>query len=129
VSYFVHALGTHTFKGGYFWSQQGNDVLRNYNGGAVSLNWGTSYAPVSSTTACDTVKSQNLALYGNSVCQGRYGYFIVGTGVINTGGTTQTAQALYFQDSWQVMKRLTLNVGLRFDTENQPPTIRIASPH
>ena len=22
--------GTHTFKGGYFWSQQGNDVLRNY---------------------------------------------------------------------------------------------------
>ena len=121
VSYFVHGLGTHTFKGGYFYQQQSNEVLRNYNGGAVSLTWGQAYSPVTSTTACDQVMAQNLAQYGKSACQGLYGYFTVGTGVINTGTDHQTAKALYFQDQWQVAKGLTLNVGIRFDTENQPP--------
>ena len=46
---------------------------------------------------------------------------MVGTGVTNTGGSTQTAQALYFQDAWQVGHGLTLNLGIRFDNENQPP--------
>jgi outer membrane receptor protein involved in Fe transport len=121
VSYFVHGLGTHTFKGGYFYAQQSNEVLRNYNGGAVSITWGQSYSPVTSTTACDAVINQNKSLYGSSDCEGKYGYFTIGTGVINTGADHQTAQALYFQDQWQVAKGLTLNLGVRFDTENQPP--------
>ena len=40
--------------------------------------------------------------FGKATCQGRYGYFTVGTDVVNTGGSSQTAQALYFQDAWQV---------------------------
>jgi hypothetical protein len=123
VSYFVHALGTHTFKTGYFWSSQVNDVLRTYNGGYVTLTWGQSYAPVTSTTACDSIIAQNKSLYGANagVCQGKYGYFTVGNGVVNTGGTSQTAQAFYLQDGWQVAKGLTLNLGIRLDTENMPP--------
>ena len=86
ASYFSHFLsGTHTFKGGYFWQRQSNAVLRNYNGGAVNLFWGQSYEPVTSTTACDGIKAANLSNYGKSICQGRYGYFVVGTGVTNTG--------------------------------------------
>jgi outer membrane receptor protein involved in Fe transport len=122
VSYFTHLLGgTHTFKGGYFYSRQSNNVLRNFNGGYVVLTWGSSYAPATSTTACDAIKAQNLANFGQSVCQGRYGYFTIGNNVVNTGGSQQTAQALYFQDAWNVGHGLTLNLGLRFDQETQPP--------
>jgi outer membrane receptor protein involved in Fe transport len=122
ASYFTHFLGgTHTFKGGYFYSRQSNAVLRNFNGGAVNLTFGSSYEPVTSTTACDSIKAQNLVSFGQSVCGGRYGYFVVGTNVINTGGSQQSAQALYFQDQWSVGHGLTLNLGVRFDEETQPP--------
>jgi len=41
--------------------------------------------------------------------------------VTNTGSEHQTAKAFYIQDNWQVNRHLTLNLGLRLDTENQPP--------
>ena len=123
VSYFLHFAGTHTFKTGYFWSSQVNSVLRTYNGGFVTMTWGQSYQPVTSTTACDSIIAQNQQLYGANagVCQGKYGYFTVGNGVVNTGGTSQTAQAFYIQDGWTVANGLTLNLGIRLDTEDMPP--------
>lgn len=122
VSYFVGGFGgTHTFKAGYFWQRQGNDVLTAFQGGRVDLTWGQSYEPVTSTTACDAIKAQNQAAYGSSLCQGRYGYFTVGTGVVNNGSDKQYAHALYFQDAWSVGHGLTLNLGVRFDQERQPP--------
>ena len=44
ASYFVHFAGTHTFKTGYFRSTQSDDVLKTFNGGAVNLYLGQSYA-------------------------------------------------------------------------------------
>jgi hypothetical protein len=123
ASYFVNFAGTHTFKAGFFWQSQSDEVLKNFLGGAVNVTWGQSYAPVTSGTACDQIIAQNIALYGPSAnqCQGKYGYFTVGTNVINTGSDTQSAKAFYIQDNWQVTRHLTLNLGIRFDTENQPP--------
>jgi len=122
ASYFVSRLaGTHTFKGGFFWQGQSNDVLRTFQGGAVNLFWGQSYTPVTSATACDSIMAANRSQYGQSICEGRYGYFVVGTGVTNTGGSQQTAHALYIQDAWNVGRGLTLNLGVRFDKERQPP--------
>ncbi len=123
ASYFVSRFlgGTHTFKGGYFWQRQSNDVLRTFLGGAVDLYWGQNYVPVTNTAACDQIIAQNKANFGQAACQGQYGYFIVGTNVTNTGGTEQFAHALYIQDAWQVGHGLTLNLGVRFDQERQPP--------
>ena len=122
ASYFTRFLaGTHTFKGGYFWAGQSNDVLRNLQGGSVVLNWGLSYEPVTNTAICDPIKAQNLKDFGQSICQGRYGYFVIGNSVTNTGTSSQTAHALYFQDTWTVARGLTLNLGIRFDKETQPP--------
>jgi Carboxypeptidase regulatory-like domain/TonB dependent receptor-like, beta-barrel/TonB-dependent Receptor Plug Domain len=121
VSYFAHFGGTHTFKGGYFWQGQSNDVLRNLQGGSVNLFWGQSYEPVTSTTACDPIKSANLSNFGQSICQGKYGYFSIGNSVTNSGTDQQTAHALYIEDAWQVGHGLTLNIGIRFDKETQPP--------
>ena len=126
AAYSFHGLGQHTFKSGFFFSRQSDSVLSTFNGGAVNLYWGQSYAPVTSTTACNGVIAQNATTYGTTVanaagCQGKVGYFVVGTGVVNTGGDQQTSKAFYIQDSWQVARGLTLNLGLRFDQETQPP--------
>lgn len=121
VSYFARFAGSHNFKAGYFYQEQSNEVLRNLQGGSVNLFWGQSYAPVTSTTICDPIKAQNLSQFGKSECQGRYGYFSIGNTVTNTGTDAQTAHAMYFQDSWTVGHGLTLNLGIRFDKETQPP--------
>jgi outer membrane receptor protein involved in Fe transport len=122
ASYFVHAAGTHNFKFGYFRQTQSDAVLRNYQGGAVNLFIGnTAYQPVTDNAICNGIIASNLANFGVGACQGRYGYFVVGTGVTNTGTDQQSAQALYIQDSWTLGRYLTLNVGLRFDQETQPP--------
>src|SRR5204862_309087 len=55
------------------------------------------------------------------VVSARYGYFFAGTAVVNTGGSSQSAKAIYFQDAWQVGHGLTLNLGIRLDNEIQPP--------
>jgi len=122
ASYFTRFLGgTHTFKGGYFYAGQSNDVLVNFQGGMVNLFWGQVYAPVTTTSICDPIKAANLQQYGKSACQGLYGYFTVGTTTTNTGTSSQTAHALYIQDTWTVGRGLTLNLGIRFDKETQPP--------
>ena len=125
ASYFVgRFLGSHTFKGGYFWSTQANSVLLTANGNVVDLQWGQQYTPLTSTTACDQIIAQNKAQFGattGNFCGGQYGYFFVGSQTVsNTGSTTQTAQAVYVQDAWTVGRSLTLNLGVRFDTETLP---------
>ena len=87
----------------------------------MNLFFGQSYQPVTSNTACDSIIASNLSNFGKPVCQGKYGYFVVGTGVTNTGSDHQSAQAFYIQDQWQVTRHLTLNLGLRLDQETQPP--------
>jgi outer membrane receptor protein involved in Fe transport len=123
ASYFTHFIGgTHTFKVGYFWQRQSEDVLSLFNGGYVDLFWGQAYSPVTSTTACNAIMASNLSNFGQSSCQGRYGYFEVGSQTItNTGGTQQSAHAVYIQDAWNVGHGLTLNLGLRLDQEHMPP--------
>jgi hypothetical protein len=129
VSYFVSRLwGTHTLKFGYAWMQQSNDVLRNFNTAAVSLNWNDTYTPVTNNTACDQIKAQNQSQFGNPVCSGRYGYFVVGTGVTNTGTDSTTSHALYLQDNWTMGRGLTLNLGIRFDKELIPPYRPVFNP-
>jgi len=130
VSYLVgRFLGNHTFKGGYFHQSQYNNTLGTFNTAQVLLNWTSAYSPVTSTTICQPIITQNESdpAFGGAAnadkagCQGQFGYYIVRDGVDNTGADQQTANALYIQDSWTVGKGLTLNLGVRFDEEDQPP--------
>jgi hypothetical protein len=119
-----HALGTHTFKGGFFWAGQENAVNISAQTAVVDLFWGQAYSPKTNAGACDAIKAANLAAYGpgKDKCQGLYGYFFTGSQTTsNSGGSKQSAKAIYVQDAWTVGHGLTLNLGLRFDTEVQPP--------
>lgn len=117
-------LGSHTFKVGYDWSTQYNAVNLTANTNVADISWGTTYTPVTSTTACDAIIAQNKAQFGattGNFCGGQFGYFFTGSNTVsNTGSTTQTAQAVYLQDTWTVGRGLTLNLGVRFDTETLP---------
>src|SRR5262249_16293691 len=54
ASYFVgNSWGIHSFKFGYFWSAQENDILKSANTSIVDINWGLKWSPQSSTTVCD----------------------------------------------------------------------------
>ncbi len=119
VSYFLGNLfGSHTFKAGYFWQSQANDVLITANTAVVDLQWGQFYTPATSTTACASIQASN----SKGLCEGQYGYFFVGSNnVSNTGKVNATDQAFYVQDAWTVGRTgLTLNLGVRMDQEHNP---------
>jgi carboxypeptidase family protein/TonB-dependent receptor-like protein len=119
VSYFLGNLfGSHTFKTGYFWQSQANEVLSTANTAVVDLDWGVKYSPVTSTTACAGIQASN----SQGLCQGTYGFFFVGSNTVsNTGKVNATDQAFYLQDAWTVGRTgLTLNLGIRMDQEHNP---------
>ena len=121
LSYFVHFAGTHTFKVGYFHQTQANEVLRTFNGGFVNHELGAElYAGDQQHGVRLDHRAEQCAIR-QPVCRGRYGYFTVGNGVVNTGGSQPDRPSLYFQDTWQVARHLTLNLGIRFDTGNAAP--------
>lgn len=110
ASYIVNGLGNHEFKGGYQRGQTSNDVLTGNAGtGTVTLFYGQDY------TQAGTGVSLPCNL-GTASC--------IGVGTLSRSGTSgfgqNTYQAIYGQDKWQPITRLTLNLGVRFEKEDLP---------
>src|SRR6267378_6866634 len=109
VSYLVNNLGgRHNFKGGYQLNKLFNDDNEGYfDTGTLDFAFGL------------TTTDRNGAERGFGKDAGA-----LGVGTLTKFGTFGTAssrnQAVYFQDSWGPTKRLTLNVGVRFEKENVP---------
>jgi hypothetical protein len=103
VSKMAHLGGTHDFKLGWGVQKNVNNVDLGYPGGGyVFVYWDRSF------------RSNATGQTG----RGTYGYYEVDD--FRTQGTTgATMQNLYLQDRWTI-KRLTLNLGVRFETENIP---------
>ncbi len=111
VSYFVSEFGgRHEFKGGYQNGRTSNDVLGGNAGtGTVTLFYGQDYA------GAGTGVSLPCSL-GSAGC--------IGVGTLSRSGAKGLAknnyQAIYFQDKWRPISRLTLNLGIRVERENLP---------
>jgi hypothetical protein len=108
ANYLVDSMaGRHNFKFGYQLNKLSNDVDQGYFGiGEVRLFWGQSDRGI-----------------GPGVCPSgpctSYGYgYLQDFGTVGLAGSTNTA--LYVQDSWQPLSRLTLNLGLRLENEDVP---------
>ena len=107
-SYYANLAGEHAVKAGVQFVRRGEDV----NDGAlqpiVYLGW-----------------DQNCIGYGTNYGRGAYGYYAV-RGFADAGPygdnykVGMNSWALYLQDSWTLGRRLTLNLGLRAESEYLP---------
>jgi hypothetical protein len=107
-SYFMNLGGEHNWKAGVQLVHQG----QNYDAGAiypiVRLGW-----------------DRNLIAYGKDYGRGKYGYYAVrANDATGPNGNVYKAYsdrwALYLQDSWTIANRLTLNLGIRTESEYIP---------
>ncbi len=94
----------HIFKGGYFLARLSNDVNTDYTNGRFVAYWGRKFTRGSFTDEAGT-----------------YGYYTWEDGVRNLGNVHSRNTGYYIQDQWQVNRRLTLNLGVRFENEYLPP--------
>jgi hypothetical protein len=95
-------FGRHSVKAGFGVEKSVNDVNRFYPGGYVSVFWDRSFAGVS-----------------GQANRGIYGYYEVND-VRTQGSTGATMQSIYGHDRWRVNEHLTLNIGVRLESEQVP---------
>ncbi|HUA93422.1 MAG TPA: TonB-dependent receptor [Terracidiphilus sp.] len=119
--------GTHNFKFGYQLNHLVNVINQNGNVPLAFPYIGSSqsYFPFTSTGIANCTSLGNEYPSGN--CAGQYGYLTVQDFATilegPTGAPTPASDwnhALYVQDSWNVGKGLTFDVGLRIEHETLP---------
>lgn len=103
---FFRALGSHDFKIGGGTQKNVNKVLQDYpTGGYINIFWDRAF-----TSSVPGVPAAQRGQYGY------YEYHEFGT----AGATGANIHNLYFQDNWRIHPRLTLNLGLRLESERVP---------
>ncbi len=101
----LSAGGQHQLKGGFGYSRATNDVELAYpNDGYVTVYW-------------DSVFTSDVPGVGSG--RGTYGYYTIDD-IGTKGETGANILSLYVQDNWAVSDRLTLNLGLRTESEDIP---------
>ena len=110
--------GTHNFKFGYQLNHLVNVIDQNGNVPFAFVYPGAQhYSPFTTTGAanCALLKKE----WGS--CTGQYGYVKVQDfATVLTSPAADWNHAFYFQDSWNVGKGLTFDVGLRIEKEDLP---------
>ena len=103
-TYYANFKGQHTLKAGVQWERLSNDVLTGAQAPTVTLNWNTNRSTL------DEPPRQ---------VRGTYGYYTVARSYTE-GKIHSDNVGFYLQDSWTISNRLTLNLGLRADSEKIP---------
>lgn len=93
--------GFHTLKGGYGFQHVTNSINSYYPGGYVNVLWDRAFT------------------FQGQTGRGTYGYYEVNDRRI-TNEAGSDIQSLYLQDQWTVGSRLTINAGIRTESENIP---------
>lgn len=107
-TYYLNFAGEHAFKAGAQFIRRAEDVQEPAQRPVVYLGW-----------------DQDLDAYGTNYGRGTYGYYAV-RGNDDTGpyGSSwevgMNSWAIYLQDSWTIGRKLTLNLGVRTESEFVP---------
>ncbi len=105
VTYLLNALGHHVFKAGLDYARSFNDSTKDYGGGAL-------YRENLSGSAYREYR--------------RYGYFTAPETFVDQGGpgnpgwhatSSGSEFGAFLQDSWSLLDVVTLNAGVRYDTQ------------
>jgi hypothetical protein len=107
-TYYFNLGGEHAIKTGVQYIQRAEDVQEPGQRPVVYLAW-----------------DQELDAYGTNYGRGTYGYYAVrgneDSGVYGSSWqVSMDSWALYLQDSWTIGRKLTLNLGLRTESEYLP---------
>ena len=108
ASYFINNFGgQHSFKFGYELGKIKNTVSQGYvNTGVVTLQYGRDFNFYGVSGSCAAIP--------NCIGIGRMQRF--GT----QGVASNKTQSIYFQDQWKPVSNLSLNLGVRIESENLP---------
>lgn len=105
VAYIFNAAGQHEFRSGYQRFSIFNDVQQGNNAiGELRYTFGQQI----SSQVPGLTNTPGAIGYGNFRRQG------------TNGKGSNLSQGIFFQDKYQPTKRLTLNLGIRFEKENLP---------
>ncbi|MGH9409461.1 MAG: hypothetical protein ACRD1V_08400 [Vicinamibacterales bacterium] len=109
ATWFTHAAGEHQIKAGVQADLRGDDINTGDQAQRVYLNWGSQYGDV------------------GVVPQGVYGYYSIYTngalpreGSITQGNVASNVLGMFVQDTWTPTSKLTLNLGVRTESEKVP---------
>jgi outer membrane receptor protein involved in Fe transport len=102
ATYYANWAGQHALKGGVQFDRYGNDVFNEEQNYHIYYRWNQAWA----------------ANIGGSY-RGTYGYYYYRQ-FQTTGNIHSNNIGLYLQDSWTVNNRLTVNAGIRSETEKVP---------
>jgi Carboxypeptidase regulatory-like domain/TonB dependent receptor len=102
-THYLHAKGEHTLKYGFRFERIINDVYNGQIEPTITLNWNASYTDSNGV-----------------VSRGQYGYYTVSKGVVRTGDIHSDNWGFFIQDSWSPFSRLTINAGVRAESEKVP---------
>ncbi|MBM3311253.1 MAG: hypothetical protein FJY80_07080, partial [Candidatus Aminicenantes bacterium] len=107
MTYYMNLAGEHAWKFGLQFIRPFEDVDASTSHPWVALAWGTYYTWPTGARV-----------------QGKYGYYMIRGDWVSPYGNFWTLHsdnwALYLQDSWTIGDRLTLNLGLRTESEYVP---------
>ena len=103
-TYYANFKGQHTLKGGVQWERLSNDVLIGAQAPTVTINWNAS------RTTLDDSPRQCAAPTATTRWPAPY----------TEGKIHSNNLGFFLQDAWTVNNRLTLNLGLRSDSETIP---------
>jgi hypothetical protein len=99
-----YLTGRHSFKFGFALNRLANEVSTDYTNGRFQIYWNEAFSRGSF----------------NNV-RGALGYYLWQDGVRQNNGANSRNQGFYVNDNWRVNNRLTLNLGVRFESEFLPP--------
>jgi hypothetical protein len=109
ATYFAQLAGEHSFKAGFQFIRQGQNINNNRSTGpTVRLAW-----------------DMDLEISGVNYGRGKYGWYAVrGNDATGPNGDVYDVYAnnyaLYLQDSWTIGSKLTINLGVRTENEYLP---------
>ena len=107
LTYYLTLAGEHAWKAGFQYIRLHEDVDSGPVSPLVTLYWGT-------RTSCPTAPS----------VKGKYGYYSIRNDFMSPYGSNFNVAsnnwAIYLQDSWTIGQKLTLNLGIRTESEYVP---------
>ena len=103
ATYYAAFKGQHQIKTGFQFERLANDVLTGQTQPTITLNWNAS-----------------RSTFDGRQVRGTYGFWSTTKNVVTVGDIHANNVGVFAQDAWTISQRLTLNLGIRAESEDVP---------